>query len=78
MRLTFVSESNRNDTKVLVGIGRRNKTMSIFCLFEFLEREYKDFFPKFLGKTDFLRGQEPIANCALVEILMSLKLCPDF
>ena len=22
MRLTFVSESNRNDTKVLVGIGR--------------------------------------------------------
>ena len=46
------------------------------CLFEFLEKE--EFFPKFLGKTDFLRGQELAANCALVEILMSLKLCSDF
>ena len=45
------------------------------CLFEFLEKE---FFLKFLGKTDFLREQEPIANCALVEILMSLKLCVEF
>ena len=48
------------------------------CLSEFLERGYKDFFLKFLGKTDFLRGQELTANCALVEILMSLKLCLDF
>ena len=51
-----------------VVIGRSNN----------LERVYKDFFPKFLGKTDFLRGQELTANCTLVEILMSLKLYKDF
>ena len=51
-------------------------TGDMHSLFEFLERE--EFFLKFLGKTDFLRGQELTANCALVEILMSLKLCLEF
>ena len=38
-------------------------------LSKYLERENMDFFPKFLGKTDFLRGQELIAN---IEALLCL------
>ena len=62
MRLTFVSENNRNDTKVLVGLGRRNKTMSIFCLFKFLERQ----------------DCSVNATAFALSNLVSLRLCPDF